>query len=160
AGNDTLVAGDGGNDTLHGDAGADVLKLGAFLTATDQIDGGADFDKAILDGNGYAAGIVFGATTMVNVEEIDLVAGNDYKLTLNTATNATGLTVDGGTLGAGDVLTLNGAAETTAALTAFGGAANDSIVGGAGADKIEGGGGADTLAGGTGIDTVSYAGSV
>jgi len=158
AGDDTLVGGDGGTDTLRGGAGDDELKLEAFLTASDQIDGGADADKAILDGN-YAAGVVFGATTMVNVEEIELVGGNDYKLTLNNATNASGLTVDARDLGIGDVLTLNGAAETTAALTAFGGADKDTIVGGAGADTIEGGGSGDALTGGTGIDTVSYAGS-
>jgi len=158
AGDDTLVGGDGGTDTLRGGAGDDELKLGAFLAATDQIDGGADSDKAILDGD-YSAGVVFGATTMVNVEEIELVGGNDYKLTLNNATNASGLTVDARDLGIGDVLILNGAAETTAALTAFGGADKDTIVGGAGADTIEGGGSGDALTGGTGIDTASYAGS-
>ena len=163
-GADTLTSGTGGNDTLRGGTDGDLLVLGGSLTATDQIDGGTgatsgtDYDIAKLDGD-YSTQLVFGATTMINVEEIDLVAGHDFNLKLNAATNANGLKVDGSGLGAGDNLILDGSAETTAALTALGGAGSDSILGGGGNDNLTGGAGADTLDGGKGTDTASYAAS-
>ena len=168
AGEDSLAAGTDGTDTLLGGVDADTFDLGGDLEATDRIDGGigitekggsTDYDIVRLNGD-YSKGVVFSATTMINVEEIDLAAGNDYKLTLNNATNASGLLVDGSTLGAGDTLTLIGSAETSAALTAKGGAGADSIVGGAGADVISGGAGSDTLDGGKGSnDTLDYSAS-
>ena len=64
----------GGRDTVSGLDGDDVFIFGSELNANDQIDGGADFDTLILDGN-YLAGVVFTPTTLVNVEEIVLEAG-------------------------------------------------------------------------------------
>lgn len=183
-GSDTVQSGGGGNDTLQGGADGDTFIFAGDFTALDQIDGGVgtslklgvDLDIVQFDGD-YSAGVVFGAATMTNVERIELAAGNSYKFTLNNATNANGLTVDASKLGAGETLILNGAAETAAALTATGGAGNDSIAGGGGADiltggdgtdtlvgnagndEITGGAGADSMTGGTGIDTLSYAGS-
>jgi Ca2+-binding RTX toxin-like protein len=160
AGNDVLTGGSGndllragaGTDTLSGGNGNDSLDLGAGLTAADKIDGGANTDLLLLDGD--YAGLVLGATTVVNVETIQLAAGHDYALTLDNASNAAGLTVDGTALGAADALSLNGAAETTAALTARGGAGDDVLVGGAGADLLQGGGGNDRLVAGAGTDTL------
>src|SRR5262249_8562713 len=114
AGNDTLTAG-GGNDTLSGGAGTDTFVLAGNLTAADKIHGGADADPLQLNGN-YTAGVTFNATTVVNVETIQLASGNNYKLTLDDATNTAGLTVDAGTLAAANALTLDGSAETSAAL--------------------------------------------
>jgi Ca2+-binding RTX toxin-like protein len=157
-GKDTLAAGSGGVDTVLGGAGDDSIQVGNGLTATDHIDGGAGADKLALSGNSYAAGLVFSATTVVNVEEIDLTVGNDYKLTLNNATNGSGLFVDGSGLGVGDTLNLNAAAETTAALKAIGGADNDTIAAGGGADTLDGGLGNDTIGGGAGNDAITGAG--
>jgi len=149
-----------GNDTVGAGAGNDVIVSADDLNALDKIDGGAGTDRLLLNGD-YSAGVLFGATTVVNVEKFELAAGNSYSLTLNNATNGSGLIVDGSALGSGDTLTLNGAAETTAALTALGGAGNDTITGGGGKDIIEGGAGADSLSGGgSTADTVSYAGSL
>ncbi|HEU0115924.1 MAG TPA: calcium-binding protein, partial [Thermomicrobiales bacterium] len=127
-GNDTLASGGNGVDTLLGGAGKDVIQFAGDLTATDRIDGGADSDKLVLNGN-YAAGLVFGATTAINIEEIDLTAaGGDYKLTLADATNVSGLTVDGSGLGGGgETLNLTATAETKAALIALGGTGNDTV---------------------------------
>jgi Ca2+-binding RTX toxin-like protein len=153
AGNDLLVAG-AGNDTLSGGAGNDTLDLGANLNAADKIDGGANVDTLKLDGD-YVAGVVFGATTVTNIETILLAAGHDYKLTLNNATNTAGLTVDGSALGVANTLVLNGSAETASALTALGGAGDDVLIGGTGSDKLAGGAGNDTLTAGAGNDTLS-----
>jgi Ca2+-binding RTX toxin-like protein len=156
AGNDTLDAG-AGVDTLSGGAGDDVLLLGAYLTAADKIDGGADQDTLQLAGN-YAAGVTFGATTVIEVETIRLAAGNSYKLTLDDATNDAGLTVDGAALAVGQAVTLDGSAETAAALTAAGGSGNDALTGGAGNDALSGGAGNDTLTGNAGDDTLTAGG--
>ncbi|WP_395015569.1 beta strand repeat-containing protein [Dongia sp.] len=157
AGNDTLTTG-AGNDTVDGGSGNDTIALAANLTALDQIDGGADSDTVTLSGN-YSAGVVFAATTLTNVETLTLAAGNSYKLTLDDATNSAGLTVNAAALAATAVLTLDGSAETSAALTATGGAGNDVITGGAGADVITAGGGNDTLSGNAGADSFIFAGN-
>jgi len=154
-GNDTLTTG-AGNDVVDGGAGNDTIALAGNLTSLDQIDGGADTDTVTLSGD-YSAGVTFTATTLRNVETITLAAGSSYKLTLDDATNAAGLTVNASALAAAASLTLDGAAETAAALTATGGAGNDSITGGAGADKITSGAGVDILSGGAGNDTFTLA---
>jgi Ca2+-binding RTX toxin-like protein len=152
AGADTLTAGTG-NDTLQGGAGDDILVLGANLAATDVIDGGADQDTLRLSGN-YSAGIVFTATTLTNVEKIEVAAGNSYKLTLVDANNTSSLEIDGSALLAGQVLTVIGTAETASSLLATGGAGDDALTGGAGADMLSGGAGNDTLTTGAGNDSV------
>src|SRR5262249_24233482 len=141
AGDNRIITGLG-DDTVAAGTGNDVLVLGASLNNLDRIDGGAGTDRLILDGT---HNLVLGAATVINVENFQLADGSSYNLTLDKAPNAAGLTVDGSALTAGNTLVLNGAAETTAALTAIGGAGNDSIIGGAGNDTIEGGAGADTI---------------
>ncbi len=158
AGNDVLTTG-AGDDVVDGGAGNDTIALAANLTALDQIDGGADTDTLTLSGN-YSAGVVLAATTVRNVETITVAAGNSYKLTLDDATNGSGLTVNAAALAAANALTLDGAAELSAALTAIGGAGNDAITGGSGADKITSGAGVDTLKGGAGSDTFTLAGNL
>src|SRR5262249_1640059 len=113
----------------------------------------ANADTLKLDGD-YSAGLTFGATTVVNVENFVLAGGHDYKLTLNNATNAATLSVDASALGSTNVLTLDGSAETAQPLTATGGAGNDSITGGAGADILAGGAGNDAITTGAGNDKV------
>jgi len=156
-GDDTLIAG-AGFDTLQGGAGNDVLDMGAFLTAADRLDGGTGNDTLKLDGD-YSSGLIFSSTTAVNIETILLADGNSYKLTLNNATNATGLTVDASKLTGTNSVYLDGSAETTASLIAIGGAGDDTLKGGRGDDLLEGGAGADTLIGGLGNDTATYVNS-
>src|SRR5581483_4990523 len=124
------------------------------LTAADKIDGGANTDTLKLNGD-YSGGLVFNATTVTNVEIIQLAAGHSYNLTLNDATNTAGLAVDASALGAGDALKLDGSAETASALTATGGAGNDTLIGGAGADVLTGGAGNDVLTANAGNDILS-----
>src|SRR5262249_10470698 len=95
AGNDSISGGGGhdtitggaGNDTLAGSSGNDLFSMGAGLNSLDKIDGGAGNDTLSLNGN-YSGGVVFSPTTVINVETLAFAAGNDYSLTLNTATNA------------------------------------------------------------------------
>ncbi|MGH6872937.1 MAG: hypothetical protein ACREHE_15665, partial [Rhizomicrobium sp.] len=79
----------GGDDTVSGLNGKDVFNFGAALTAADTIDGGAGGDTVQIKGD-YSGGLVFAATTMVNVEALSLGAGFDYTITTNDATVASG----------------------------------------------------------------------
>ncbi|HTQ13624.1 MAG TPA: calcium-binding protein [Rhizomicrobium sp.] len=146
-GADKLIAGPG-NDTIDGGSGNDQIVMNSFLTAKDQIDGGTGNDTVFLDGD-YSAGIVFGATTMVNVETISLAAGFGYRLTTDDATVAAGktLTVDASALSGGATLFFDGSAETDG---------HFDIVGGASANTMTGGDLSDTLTGGAGVDTFKY----
>ncbi len=74
-----------GNDKLSGDGGNDVFILAGNFTAADQIDGGADYDILKLQGN-YSTAVALAATTLMNVEEINLAAGSSYKLISMTPT--------------------------------------------------------------------------
>jgi len=162
AGTDTLVPGTG-NDIVNALGGADTINMGANLNAADQIDGGTGNDTVTLNGN-YSGGVTFSATTMVNVEAINLAAGHSYKLTTNNATVASGqtLTVDGSGLGSGNALTFNGSAETDGMFVFMSGAGADSLTGGAGTDTFNFAAAnltsADTVNGGTGasVDTLTF----
>ncbi|MDY0870996.1 type I secretion C-terminal target domain-containing protein [Dongia rigui] len=147
AGDDLLVSG-GGNDTMVGGDGDDTFVMGASWTTADKLDGGDGEDTLSLSGN-YATGMSVG---YYNIERVTLGAGFDYKLTLADATNVWGFTVDGSTLGAGDNLTVNGAAELLMPLVAIGGAGDDMLTGGTGNDILTAGAGIDTLVGNGGND--------
>jgi Ca2+-binding RTX toxin-like protein len=175
AANDSLTGGalgdvfdltHGGNDVASGGAGNDTFQMGAAFTALDKIVGGDGTDTVTLNGD-YSGGITFGNATMTGVEVISLSAENSYSLKTADTTVAAGqtLTVNGGTLGATDVLTFNGSKETDGSFVVTGGAGNDTITGGAQADTIVGGDGndvlkgglgADHITGGNGIDTITY----
>ncbi len=164
AGNDTLHGGVGddqihalgGADQVFGDSGNDYIDMASFLTAADHVDGGTGFDKLYLNGD-YSAGVVFSSTTVTNVELINLAASFSYNLTTNDATVAAGqsLTIQAGSLGAGDAVIFNGGAETDGSFIFNTGAGNDVLTGGALADRFYSGTGNDTIHGGGGNDTIS-----
>ncbi|HEV2561861.1 MAG TPA: calcium-binding protein [Rhizomicrobium sp.] len=161
AGIDTFNLGSGGNDIVSGGGGNDTFNFNGAFTSTDQVDGGAGADKLSLNGD-YSTGVTLAATTMVNVETISLTAGHSYKLTTNDANVASGqtLTVNGTSLGATDVLTFSGTAETNGKFAITGGAGNDVLTGGAGADTFNlYQGGNDIASGGAGNDKFSFNGA-
>ncbi|MGH6871065.1 MAG: beta strand repeat-containing protein, partial [Rhizomicrobium sp.] len=98
----------------------------------------------------YSGGLVFAATTMVNVEALSLGAGFDYTITTNDATVASGavFTVNATGLASGNSLTFDGSAETNGTIHVRGGAGDDTVTMGAHftvLDQFNGGGGSDTL---------------
>jgi len=157
SGNNVMNLTAGGNDTANGGGGNDIFNLGAALTAADRIDGGTGTDTLNLNGN-YSAGVVLAATTLTNVETVNLAAGYSYKLTTNDATVGSGqtLTVTASALAAANTLSFNGAAETNGKFVITGGAGNDTLTGSKGADTFTGGAGADKLNGGAGADKFVY----
>ncbi|HEY1630640.1 MAG TPA: hypothetical protein VGF56_04960 [Rhizomicrobium sp.] len=166
AGNDTLTGGGkndsfnltgGGNDTAHGGAGNDTFSFGGAFTTADTVDGGANSDTISLSGD-YSAGLTFSATNMTSVETLVLNPGHSYNLTTNDANVAAAATLNvvASSLGAGDTLTFNGAAESDGHFAITGGAGNDTLTGGAQADSFDlTTGGADTVHGGGGSDTIT-----
>ncbi|MES2127196.1 MAG: tandem-95 repeat protein, partial [Pseudomonadota bacterium] len=156
SGNDAFDISSGGNDTVSAGAGSDVVNAGTAFNSSDALDGGAGTDVLNLNGN-YSAGVVLGATTLVNFESIVLGAGNSYNLTTSNATLAAGqaMTVDGS---AASAVNINASAESDASASyiLIGGAGADVLVGGAGSDTLRGGGGNDVLTGGAGRDTFDY----
>jgi Ca2+-binding RTX toxin-like protein len=148
---------------ITGGGGIDTFKFGAnFDAATDQIDGGTGADKLFLSGDYFTHGLAFG-TSIVNVDEIELTAGNSYALTTSDSTVAAGttLTVNGSTLGAGGtILVFDGSAETDGRFTLDGGTGNDIVTGGAGNDVFNMYlGGNDTVHGGAGEDKIVFRGT-
>ena len=167
AGNDVLTGGAGndrfhpgsGNDTINGNGGDDKIGMNAFLTATDQIDGGEGHDSVVLKGD-YSAGVVFTDTTMVNVELIGLVKGDSYSLTMAADTVALGdtLTVRAQSLGVGDNVTFDGSADVAGgAFIINTGDGNDVLTGGNGNDVFRPGAGNDIVHGGGGDDVINMA---
>ncbi len=166
SGNDTLVAG-AGIDTLSGGVGDDLLDFGASLTSGDRIDGGTGNDTLVLNGD-YSTQLTFAATTMVNIETINLKDGFSYRLRTADANLAAGqtLTVDGSHLGIASVLTFRGNVELDGSFIELGGKAADNLTGGAGNDTLTGGGGddiidctlggIDSVTGGAGNDLIHF----
>jgi len=156
AGNDVINASKGGNDAVSGGNGNDTISFGATLTASDKIDGGSGNDTVVLDGD-YSGGLVFGATTMINVETLQLSAGHSYNLTTSDATVAAGATlkVNGKALHGADQLVFDGSAEHDGSFNVIGGKGNDVLTGGDGNDQLSGNAGNDILFGGKGADFLS-----
>ena len=157
----TLVVDTGaGPNDLTGGGGMNTFVFDGNLTATDEINGGSGRSSVHLNGD-YSGGLTFDATTMVNVQMLQLAAGHSYDLVMNAATVAEGqtLTVQGSALGASDNLTFDGSAVTDGgSFTIRGGAGNDTLTGGSGNDLIYAGSGANILTGGGGVDQL-YAGA-
>ena len=157
SGNDTFFMAQGGDDTVSGGNGNDTFLFGATLTAADAVNGGAGSDEISINGDYTGANaLVFGATTITNVETIGLAAGHSYNITTNDANVASGalLSIRAAILGASDVLTFNGSAETNGKFAIFAGAGNAVLTGGAQADTFYlAAGGEDTAHGGAGNDT-------
>ena len=144
------VIGSDYDDTLTGDANANVLEGG---DGADSIDGGAGSDTASYEGSASAVDVDLGTNTLSGGEaagdsltNIENVTGSDYNDTLTGDGNANVL--DGGagadTLygGAGDDTLFGGLGDDMA----YGGDGNDMFVFGAGdgSDSFDGGGGAWT----------------
>jgi serralysin len=152
SGADTVTANAGVN-TLSGGSGGDtfIFTLSHF-TAADSVDGGSGTDVLEISG---ATSAKFGATTVLNIETIDLGSGK-MKLTANDATTGSGKTLTVDASGA-TKLTFSGAGEKDGKFVIIGSGGVDAITGGNKNDTIDGGAASDTLTGGKGADTLTVA---
>ena len=162
-GADLIVLHDGGDDSVFAGGGDDFLHYGGVFTNADSNNGGAGFDTVGLLGR-YTS-LAFDADDLVSIEKLavygsgDAAAPNGYALTMHDANVSAGgeMVVVALSLGAGEALTFNGAAETNGRFNVRGGRGADTITGGAGADTFYGNAGADMLKGGGGNDVFEYA---
>lgn len=142
------------DDTISGDAGANVLQGRA---GDDELDGAEGNDTII---GGAGADAMDGGNGIDTVSYAGSTVGITVNLLLQTAHagDAQGDTLAGFENARGgdgdDELTGDNGDNVLS-----GGLGNDTINGGDGNDTIIGGGGADTMNGGDGIDTLSYAGA-
>ncbi|HEY0414113.1 MAG TPA: cadherin domain-containing protein [Allosphingosinicella sp.] len=164
----------GGSDTASGGAGADGFFVGSTLDPTDRIDGGADSDYLVVQGN---TNQVLTAQVLTSVESLYPISGSDpsygdsglnrysYSFTTVDAFVAAGqkFTLDAYSLIAGENLTFDGSAETDGYFWMFGGGGIDMLTGGAGADSFIFDPGhfnaGDRVVGGSGIDALQLQGS-
>ena len=147
---DDIISGGGGADKLYGGLGNDTFRLSvADLNAAVTVNGEGGTDTLELMGTGGTLAAT-DLAKLQGIEAIKVIGSSDFNLAL-TATSAIAIDASQRTAGA---FTLN-AATSSAAITASGGAGNDSLTGGAGNDTLLGGAGNDTLTGGAGVDTLS-----
>jgi Ca2+-binding RTX toxin-like protein len=122
---------------ITGGAGADGFT--GKLVAGDSIDGGAGNDTLTLGGT-ESSPVVFGATTLTDVETIVLSNGGSYDLVTDDATVAAGQTLTVTGLNLANKFTFDGAAETDGnfdvTISGQSVAAGSTVVGGAGDDTL------------------------
>lgn len=157
AGDDTL-RGDAGDDILDGGEGADAMFGGdgndtMYASGSDDIfDGGAGYDRVVA--TEAADRLAFGAASIVSVEQIDLLGGDDDLTIAAGVTQALVITAGAGNdtvrAGSGNDRIWSGVGDDII----FGNAGNDMIWGEAGNDVLHGGEGDDTLSGDAGNDTL------
>jgi Ca2+-binding RTX toxin-like protein len=167
---------DGGDDTLLAGAGADLIFFIGSLTAGDVINGGADRDTLILQGN-YAGGLTL-TPNITEIEEIAILGGGnttfgapgteryDYILTTHDSNFAAGVEarINAGNLLADEDFTFDGSAETDARFVVYGGRGKDTITGSLNNDtflfaddnRFAPG---DTVNGGAGYDGIFFRGN-
>lgn len=144
------------NDTLIGDANANVL---TGLGGNDWLDGGTGADTMIggLGNDLYTVDNVRDVVTEAAGEGIDIV-GTSLSYVLGANIENLSLQGNGNINGTGNTLD-NVLTGTVGNNLLLGLAGNDMIGGDAGNDTLIGGAGADTLYGGYGIDLVDYSAS-
>jgi Ca2+-binding RTX toxin-like protein len=115
----------GGSFSINAGDGDDIISIDDIMTTDQRIDGGAGYDVVQIGGL-YPSGIMFDDATMVNVERLRLVNGDNYSLAMNELTvgERERLVIDGSRLTEFQ-LTLDASAETDGYYTVLGGGAAD-----------------------------------
>ena len=130
---DTFVISGFGNLTLKGGSGQDAVNFGTDFNSGDSLDGGSDKANYIHLNGEYSAGLTVSGAMLKNFQTIYLDPGSNYKLTLKDGVVAAGqsLAIQGGGLGAANIIDFDGSQETNGNFTIFDGAGNDFAKGGA-----------------------------
>ncbi|QJW83445.1 hypothetical protein HK414_02600 [Ramlibacter terrae] len=142
----------GGDDSVTGGGGDDVVDVGATLTAADSLDGGAGLDELHVRGGG---GTLVVGSGVSGFETIVVGAGASVRLVFEAGAlqAASALSIRGGGLGSSEALVVAAQGLATG-LTVVAGAGSDSVATGSGSDALSGGDGNDRLDGGAGQDTL------
>ena len=158
---DNVLTANSGANRLSGGGGNDIFRFGASFDLSDSVDGGAGSGDQIILQGAYAA-LTLGSN-ITNVETVTVSAGFDYHITALDSLLAGNqvITINGASLGAGDDLYFNGAAETSAKLHVYAGFGADTLTGGSGNDGFYFGSGrfdplTDHVDGGAGTDMVVF----
>jgi Ca2+-binding RTX toxin-like protein len=163
-----IVYGGMGKDSLTGGIGNDVFFFAGDgrWAPGDSVTGGAGYDGLFLRGDytidfndpGYAGALagIESLTLSSASDERYARGGADFDYELIWADSLLGagaiITVNGALLEASENMIFNGSTELDGSFRIFGGAGSDQLWGGAGADLIVGGLGIDAMAGGGGND--------
>ncbi len=145
---DTFFEHEGGNDTVGGGGGSDIINMGAALTSGDNINGGNGNDTVNVTGDYTGANALsINASSFRSIETLHLGAGHNYKISATGDFSGT-LTVDGSDLAATNSLNLTASALGGSLLDVLGSAGDDTFnyrntLNGSMA--IDGGDGSDTL---------------
>src|SRR5262249_42687355 len=137
-----------------------IVTVGAALTVDDTLFADQGSDMTVLLNGDYSAGMVFGASTMINVGHLILAGGHSYNFTTvdQNVTAAHTMVVDGSGLDAGDSLHFDASAETDGTVNLIGGAGDDTLIGASTDNTLSGGSGRDTITGGIGKDLITGGG--
>ena len=148
AGNDLILAQDGGADRAVAGAGNDIVYFGTSYSASTMADGGAGWDVVAIQTRESLTPLQ--ATSLVNVEEFLLLSHSDnrfggvtaaplsYYVTTVDGTVAAGsrLVVNGSGLQAGESFSFLGTNETDGSFFVRGGRGADSLTGGLQGDSF------------------------
>ena len=158
---DNVLTANSGANRLSGGGGNDIFRFGASFDLNDSVDGGAGSGDQIILQGAYAA-LTLGSN-ITNVETVTVAAGFDYHITAldSLLLGNQVITINGASLGAGDDLYFNGAAETSGKLHIYAGFGADTLTGGSGNDGFFFGSGrfdplTDHVDGGAGTDMVVF----
>jgi hypothetical protein len=150
AGNDFVHAEQGGDDTINLGDGNDAAYFGAAYTAGDSVDGGAGSDQVALQGD-YTGGVTLG--TLAGVETLVAMTGSDTRFgDSGTSLYSYNIVAPDATVAAGTQLMVNASTLQAGENLTFDGSAETN-----GSFFIYGGKGVDTLTGGSGADVFFFA---
>jgi len=136
-GNSVIVEAASGTVSLTGGSGNDIFQFDSGFNASDTVNGSGGNNTFILDGD-YASGVVFGPSTMTNIQTLVLDAGFNYDLTLNATSDPNGatLTVNAASVGAGNSVRVDASAENGTLIFQLG-KGSDTLIGGSGNDTFD-----------------------
>jgi hypothetical protein len=174
---DFFLVQQGGDDTVNGLGGRDVIYFGDAFTSADIVNGGGQSDIVILQGNYLAQTSIGSITNLGELGSISLFSSNNnlyggataglnnYNLvaTNDTVAASQTLKINGSGLQVDEDVTFDGSAELDGSFQIYGGRGTDQLTGGAMGDNFVFVSGtwdsSDRVTGGTGYDVLYLRGN-